>query len=78
MDRGAVQEVDIHEGLESTLLMLNHKLKQGITVTREYERDLPRIQVHGSELNQVSPYLIDNAIDATNKKPGDIWLKTKQ
>lgn len=77
MDRGSVQEVDIHEGLENTLLMLNYKLKQGVKVTREYDRNLPRIQAHGSELNQVWTNLIDNAIDATHQQ-GQIWLRTKR
>jgi signal transduction histidine kinase len=77
MDRGSVQEVDIHEGLENTLLMLNYKLKQGVTVTRECDHNLPRIQAHGSELNQVWTNLIDNAIDATNEQ-GHIWVRTKR
>lgn len=77
MDRGSVQEVDIHEGLENTLLMLNYKLKQGVTVTLECDRNLPRIQAHGSELNQVWTNLIDNAINATNKQ-GHIWVRTKR
>jgi signal transduction histidine kinase len=77
MDRGSVQDVDIHEGLENTLLMLNYKLKQGVAVTREYDRNLPRIQAHGSELNQVWTNLIDNAIDATNRQ-GQIWIRTKR
>lgn len=77
MDRGSVQEVDIHEGLENTLLMLNYKLKQGVTVTREYDCNLPRIQVYGGEINQVWTNFIDNAIDATNRQ-GQIWVKTKR
>ncbi|HCF25843.1 MAG TPA: ATPase, partial [Cyanobacteria bacterium UBA11049] len=77
MDRGSVQEVDIHEGLENTLLMLNYKLKQGVTVTCEYDCNLPRIQAYGGELNQVWTNFIDNAIDATDRQ-GQIWIKTKR
>jgi len=57
--------VDIHEGLESTLTMLGHKLKN-VTVVRAFERSAPRIMAHGSELNQVWTNLIDNAIHAIN------------
>ncbi len=52
MDQAPIQEIDVHEGLESTLTILGHKLKAGsITVTREYDRTLPRISAYGSELN---------------------------
>ncbi|QYO64967.1 sensor histidine kinase [Leptolyngbya sp. 7M] len=64
MDQAPLQDIDIHEGLESTLIMLRHKLKQGIEVIRQYDRQLPRITAYGSELNQVWTNLIDNAIDA--------------
>lgn len=64
MDQGPLQDVDVHEGLESTLTILSHKLKKGVTVTREYDRSLPRLLAYGSELNQVWTNLIDNAIQA--------------
>ncbi len=65
MDQGTVQQVDLHDGLESTLTILGHKLRAGsVTVERDYDRDLPRLEAHGSELNQVWTNLIDNAIDA--------------
>ena len=60
-----MQEVDIHEGIESTLTMLGHKLKN-VTVVRAFDRSLPRIMAYGSELNQVWTNLIDNAIHAVN------------
>jgi signal transduction histidine kinase len=64
-DQGAVQDVDIHQGLENTLVVLKYKLKKGrIQVIREYDPALPHIQARGSELNQVWTNLIDNAIDA--------------
>jgi signal transduction histidine kinase len=65
MDQAPFQEVDIHEGIESTLTMLKYKLRN-VTVEREFDRTLPRITAHGSELNQVWTNLIDNAIDAVN------------
>ncbi|GAB4455026.1 MAG: ATP-binding protein [Armatimonadaceae bacterium] len=64
MDRGELQEVDIHQGIEDTLTILQHKMKNGITVHRKYAADLPKIQAFGSELNQVWTNLIDNAISA--------------
>ncbi len=56
--------MDIHEGIERTLTVLNHRLEPGIEVIREYDRTLPPICVYGSDLNQVWTHLIDNAIDA--------------
>lgn len=65
MDRGEIVEADLHEGLESTLVVLGHKLKQTtIEVVRDYDRSLPPLMVNGSALNQVWTNLIDNAIDA--------------
>ncbi|MBR8833764.1 MAG: cyclic nucleotide-binding domain-containing protein [Stigonema ocellatum SAG 48.90 = DSM 106950] len=75
MDQAPMQEVDIHQGLESTLTILGHKLKQGINVTRDYDRSLPSICAYGSELNQVWTNLIDNAIDAMGGQ-GKIWIRT--
>jgi signal transduction histidine kinase len=65
MDQSPMQEVDIHDGLESTLTMLGHKLKD-VTLIRAYDRSAPRIMAYGSELNQVWTNLIDNAIHAVN------------
>lgn len=76
MDQGAVQEVDIHEGLDNTLKMLGHKLKS-VQVIRSYDPTLPHITAYGSELNQVWTNLIDNAIDAMDGK-GVITLRTHQ
>ena len=75
MDRAAQQEIDLHDGLESTLTILGHKLKHGVVVTREYDRSLPKICAHGSELNQVWTNLIDNAVDAMGGK-GHLWVRT--
>jgi signal transduction histidine kinase len=65
MDQSPMQEVDIHEGIESTLTMLGHKLKN-VTLVRAFDRSVPRIMAYGSELNQVWTNLIDNAIAAVN------------
>ncbi len=71
------QEVDVHDGIESTLTILGHKLKKGVTVIREYDRSLPRICVYGSELNQVWSNIIDNAVDAMHGK-GHLWIRTSR
>ena len=65
MDQSPMQEVDIHEGIESTLTMLGHKLKN-MTLVRDFDRTVPHIMAYGSELNQVWTNLIDNAIAAVN------------
>jgi signal transduction histidine kinase len=75
MDRAPLQEVDVHQGLESTLTILSHKLKQGIVVNRDYDANLPRINAYGGALNQVWTNLIDNAIDAMQGQ-GKIWVRT--
>jgi signal transduction histidine kinase len=76
LDQAPIQTVDIHDGLDSTLVILRSKLRPGITVHRDYAADLPRIEAYGSELNQVWTNLIDNAIDATNGQ-GEIALQTR-
>lgn len=64
LDRASSQSIDLTEGIENTLVMLGRKLGAGITVVRDYDADLPRIEAHPGELNQVWTNLIDNAIDA--------------
>jgi signal transduction histidine kinase len=77
MDRGAVVEVDLHEGLETTLTVLGHKLKHTqIKVVRDYDRQLPKLTVRASELNQVWTNLLDNAIDALGET-GTITIRTQ-
>ena len=78
MDRGELVEVDLHEGLETTLVVLGHKLKHtSIEVVRDYDRDLPKLTVRGSELNQVWTNLLDNAIDALGET-GTITITTRR
>ena len=66
MDRAPIQSVDVHEGLNNTLVMFGGQLNKGITVERKYSEDLPKIQAYGSELNQVWTNIIDNSIKAMN------------
>jgi signal transduction histidine kinase len=76
MDQAPVQEIDIHHGIESTLVMLKYKLKQGITVEKQFNTSLPRIDAYASELNQVWTNLIDNAADAM-KDGGKLTVRTR-
>jgi signal transduction histidine kinase len=64
MDQDGQQETDLHQGIDNTLLILNHELKSGIEVVREYDPNLPKVNAYGSELNQVWTNLIDNAVQA--------------
>jgi signal transduction histidine kinase len=75
MDQAPVQEVDIEHSLETTLTIMHHKLKRGITVAREYAPNLPKVMANGSELNQVWTNLIDNAADAMNGT-GTLTIRT--
>jgi signal transduction histidine kinase len=64
MDRTPHQPADLHAGLDATLVMLNGKIKPGITVVKEYDRTLPKVPAYAGELNQVWTNLIVNALDA--------------
>src|SRR5205085_2713077 len=64
MDRASMQRIDVTDGLESTLVMLGHKLRDGVTVVRDYGAGVPLMQAHAGELNQVWTNLIDNAVEA--------------
>jgi signal transduction histidine kinase len=78
LDRGALVEVDLHEGIETTLMILGHKLKHtSIVLERHYDRTLPKLTVRGSELNQVWTNLLDNAIDALGVA-GTIAITTRR
>jgi signal transduction histidine kinase len=76
MDRGQLVETDVHEGLETTLAVLAHKLKHAeIEIVREYDRSLPCLMVYGGELNQVWTNLLDNAIQAVGER-GTVTIRT--
>jgi signal transduction histidine kinase len=75
MDQAPVQNVDIVKSLETTLTILNHKLKHGVKVAREYQPVPLMVDSFGSELNQVWTNIIDNAIDAMGGK-GELRLRT--
>jgi signal transduction histidine kinase len=74
MDQTPVQNVDIVKSLETTLTILNHKLKRGVVVQRDYQRIPLLVNSFGSELNQVWTNIIDNAIDAMHGK-GELRLR---
>jgi signal transduction histidine kinase len=75
MDQSPVQNVDVVKSLETTLTILNHKLKRGVTVQRDYQPIPLLVNSFGSELNQVWTNLIDNAIDAMGGK-GNLRVRT--
>jgi len=75
LDQAPLLEVDIHQGLENTLVIMEHKMKRGVSVHRDYSPDLPRIEAYASELNQVWTNIIDNAVDAMHGN-GIINIKT--
>lgn len=76
MDQAPVQEVDVHRTIESTITMMQHRLR-GITVDRKFDPELPPICAHGSELNQVWTNLIDNASDAMEGS-GTLTIRTSR
>jgi signal transduction histidine kinase len=76
LDRASLQQVDVTEGLESTLVMLGHKLKGGVEVIRDYASDAGRVDANPGELNQVWTNLIDNAIDAMDGR-GTLRVRTR-
>jgi signal transduction histidine kinase len=75
MDQAPVQNVDIVKSLETTLTILNHKLKHGVVVQRDYQKIPLLVNSFGSELNQVWTNIIDNAIDAMSGK-GKLRVRT--
>jgi signal transduction histidine kinase len=77
LDRAPVQEVSVHDGLDNTLVILRHKLKPTVTVTRDYAPDLPRIEAYAGELNQVWTNILDNALDALGDQ-GEVRLRTRR
>jgi signal transduction histidine kinase len=81
LDQAPIQDVNVLEGLENTLVILKHKIKQGVTVKKDYAPNLPRIEALGSELNQAWTNIMDNALDAMQPqidagKPAELSLRT--
>ncbi len=77
LDKAPLEEIDVHEGLDSTLVIFSHKLKAGVKVVREYERTLPKICARGGELNQVWTNIVHNAVDAMGGK-GTLTIRTSR
>ncbi|MFE0518443.1 ATP-binding protein [Streptomyces sp. NPDC058954] len=77
LDRAPFQVADVHELLDSTLLMLSGKTGERIKVVKDYDRTLPRIPAYPAELNQVWTNLIDNAVSAMNSTGGDGTLTVR-
>jgi signal transduction histidine kinase len=75
MDQSPVQNVDVVKSIETTLTIMNHKLKHGVSVQRDYQPIPLLVNSFGSELNQVWTNLVDNAIDAMNGK-GELRVRT--
>ncbi|HMA25801.1 MAG TPA: ATP-binding protein, partial [Gemmatimonadaceae bacterium] len=77
LGQAPVQSVDLHEGIDNTLMVLRHSLDEGISVRREYGADVPKLQAYGGELNQVWTNLLGNAVDALGGK-GEITIRTRR
>jgi len=76
LDRASMQQLDVADGLDSTLLMLGHKLRGGVTVVRDYGAGVPQVEAYAGELNQVWTNLIDNAVDAMDGR-GTLRVATR-
>jgi signal transduction histidine kinase len=77
MDQAPLQDIDVHAGLESTLTILQYKIKKSnITIVRDYDPNLSHINAHGNEINQAWTNFIDNAIDAIGEY-GTITMRTR-
>ena len=76
MDQEPVQEIDLHEGLETTLTMLGYRMEH-VTVVKDFDRSLPKFCAHGSALNQIWTNLIENALDAM-PGGGELRLRTSR
>ena len=76
-DNSSLKSINIHDGLNDTLVMLRSQIKSGITIEKEFDQNLPDIEARGNELNQVWTNILDNAITAIDGK-GTIKIKTFQ
>lgn len=71
LDQAEMKPVNLHEGIDSTLLILNHRIKQGITIVKEYH-DLPLVECYPAQLNQAFMNILNNAMDALLEDPEKI------
>jgi PAS domain S-box-containing protein len=78
LDKGPLQWVDLHLGLDDTLVILHHKLGDRITVTRNYDTSIPQVLANSGELNLVWTSVIDNAADALRRDGGNIVVRTRR
>jgi signal transduction histidine kinase len=76
LDRASMQQTQIAEGLESTLVMLAHRMPEGVTIVRDHGSDVPPIEALAAELNQVWTNLIANALDAMGDR-GTLRVSTR-
>jgi PAS domain S-box-containing protein len=67
LDEGEIKKVNLHEGIDNTLLLLNHRLKHGIDIIKNYGK-LPYVECFPAQLNQVFLHLLNNAIDAVTEQ----------
>ncbi len=77
LDKGVFEEVDVHDGLNSTLVMFSYKFKKGIKLVKDYDRSLPKISAQAGELNQVWTNIIANAIEAMDGE-GTLTITTSR
>jgi signal transduction histidine kinase len=77
MDRAPYRWIDVHEGIDATLVMFGRKLGEdsGITIVKDYDRSLPQIPAYAAELNQVWTNIVDNAVDAMDGN-GTLTVRT--
>jgi signal transduction histidine kinase len=75
LDRTPHQNVDLHDGLDATLVMLSGKKNPNVTIVKDYDRTLPKVPAYAAELNQVWTNLIDNAMDAV-AGAGTVTIRT--
>lgn len=78
MEEVALTNVDIPKEIDTTLNILHNKFKHKITVHKEYEENLPKLEAYGGQINQVIMNILDNAAYAIESKDhGDVWIRIK-
>jgi signal transduction histidine kinase len=77
MDRGSRQRIDVTEGIDSSVMILGHRLGTGVIVERDFAADVPMIDAYAGELNQVWANLIENAVDAMDGS-GTLLIATRR